>query len=103
MLMCTSIYLGRELVRHLPPLNSDTPIVVASVHPGAVATEQQQGATEAYGLPGKALEIAANLVFMDAGQGAESALWALTSPAVAERREESHGAYFTEADGKVCP
>lgn len=38
---------------------------------------------------------------MDPGQGAESALWALTSPAVAERREEAHGAYFTEADGKV--
>lgn len=40
---------------------------------------------------------------MDPGQGAESALWALTSTAVVERREEVHGGYFTEADGKVCP
>ena len=35
-------------------------------------------------------------------QGSESALWALTAPAVAERREEVHGGYFSEADGKVC-
>jgi hypothetical protein len=72
-----------------------------SVHPGAVATEQQQGATEAYGLLGKALETAANLGFMSKEQGAESACWAGTAPAVAERREEVQGRYFTEADGKV--
>jgi hypothetical protein len=35
-------------------------------------------------------------------QGSESALWAATAPAVIERREEVHGGYFTEADGKVC-
>lgn len=34
-------------------------------------------------------------------QGSESALWAATAPAVIERREEVHGGYFTEADGKV--
>lgn len=34
-------------------------------------------------------------------QGSESALWALTAPAVVERREEVHGGYFSEADGKV--
>ncbi|WWD21103.1 hypothetical protein CI109_105584 [Kwoniella shandongensis] len=92
----------RELARrHLPPLTSSTPILALSVHPGAVATEQQKGATEAYGLLGKALEIGANLVFMSKEQGAESALWAGTSPAVAERKEEVQGRYFTEADGKV--
>jgi hypothetical protein len=36
-------------------------------------------------------------------QGSESALWAATAPAVVERREEVHGGYFSEADGKVCP
>jgi len=73
-----------------------------SVHPGAVATEQQQGATEAYGqLLGKALETAAEWGFMSKEQGAESASWAGTAPSVAERREEVQGRYFTEADGKV--
>ncbi|RXK35594.1 hypothetical protein M231_07124 [Tremella mesenterica] len=91
----------RQLAYHLPPLASPTPILALSVHPGAVQTEQQQGATEAYGLPGKALEVVASWAFMTPDQGAESALWAGTSPAVGERREEAQGRYFTEADGKV--
>jgi len=96
------IWFIRELARnHLPALSSSTPIMALSVHPGAVATEQQKGATEAYGLLGKALETAANLGFMSKEQGAESACWAGTSSAVAERREEVQGRYFTEADGKV--
>jgi WW domain-containing oxidoreductase len=82
-------------------LNSDNPVIATSVHPGAVATEQQQGATEAYGMLGKAVETAASLLFMTPEQGSESALWALTAPAVVERREEVHGGYFSEADGKV--
>jgi len=95
------IYLAKELVKHLPALNSENPVIVTSVHPGAVATEQQQGATEAYGLLGKALEVGSQLVFMTPEQGAESALWAATAPAVVERREEVHGGYFSEADGKA--
>jgi hypothetical protein len=51
---------------------------------------------------GKALEVVSSYVFMTPEQGAESALWAATAPAVIERREEVHGGYFTEADGKVC-
>jgi len=97
-----SIYLAKELVKHLPALSSSNPVIATSVHPGAVATEQQQGATEAYGLLGKALEVGSQLVFMTPEQGAESALWAATAPAVVERREEVHGGYFSEADGKVC-
>jgi hypothetical protein len=50
---------------------------------------------------GKAVETAASLLFMTPEQGSESALWALTAPAVVERREEVHGGYFSEADGKV--
>lgn len=72
-----------------------------AVHPGAVATEQQQGATEAYGILGKMLEYAANAGFMSKEQGAESACWAGTGETVATRREEVQGRYFTEADGKV--
>jgi WW domain-containing oxidoreductase len=91
----------KELVKHLPPLDSPNPILALSVHPGAVATEQQKGATQAYGIVGKLLEGAASLGFMDPSQGAESASWAGTSPNVGERREEVQGQYFTEADGKV--
>lgn len=75
-----------------------------SVHPGAVATEQQKGAGEqgAYGaVAGKLLETAANLLFMSKDQGCESAVWAGTGTSVVERREEVQGRYFTEADGKV--
>jgi len=96
------IYFIRELAkRHLPSLTSPTPIIAISTHPGAVATEQQKGATEAYGILGKALETAASVLFMSPEQGSESALWAGTAPSVSERREEVQGRYFTEADGKV--
>lgn len=79
-------------------------IIALAVHPGAVGTEQQKGATEAYPAPvGKALEAAAKVMFMSKEQGSESALWAGTSPAVAKRRQEVQGRYFTEADGKVRP
>lgn len=97
----TSIYLAKELVKHLPALTSSTPIIVTSVHPGAVGTEQQQGATEAYGPLGKIVEAAGDYIFMEPEQGAESAVWALADDSVAERREEVHGGYFTEAYGKV--
>lgn len=96
-----SIWFTKQLAQHLPPLASSSPILAIAVHPGAVATEQQKGATEAYGLLGKALEVAAAVGFMSPEQGSESALWAGTAPAVAQRREEAQGAYFTEADGKV--
>jgi NAD(P)-dependent dehydrogenase (short-subunit alcohol dehydrogenase family) len=97
----SSIWFTKQLAQHLPPLASSSPILAIAVHPGAVATEQQKGATEAYGLLGKALEVAAAVGFMSPEQGSESALWAGTAPAVAQRREEAQGAYFTEADGKV--
>lgn len=38
---------------------------------------------------------------MSPQQGSESALFAATSPKVAERWSELQGAYITEADGKV--
>ena len=55
--VCSALFIRELAKHHLPPLTSDTPILAISVHPGAVATEQQQGATEAYGtIPGKLLE-----------------------------------------------
>lgn len=88
-------------MRHMAPMLPHG-IIALAVHPGAVGTEQQKGATEAYPTPvGKALEAAGKLLFMSKEQGAESALWAGTSPAVAQRKDEVQGRYFTEADGKV--
>ena len=93
----------RQLAKsHLPKLNSSSPIIAMSIHPGTVATEQQKGATETYGpVLGKTLEGLAQVAFMSREQGAESALWAGTGKTVVERREEVHGRYFSEADGKV--
>jgi WW domain-containing oxidoreductase len=103
LIQVSRIYFIRQLARHhLPALTSNTPIMAIATHPGAVATEQQKGATEAYGkILGGALETAASYLFMAPEQGAESALWAGTAPSVTERREEVQGRYFTEADGKV--
>ncbi|ORY26246.1 hypothetical protein BCR39DRAFT_541596 [Naematelia encephala] len=97
------IYFIKELAkRHLPALTSTTPILAISVHPGAVSTGQQSGATEAYGtILGKSLEMAAAVGFMSPDQGAESALWAGTSHGAVERRNEVQGRYISEADGKV--
>lgn len=94
----------RELAKkHLPPLTSPTPILALSVHPGAVNTEQQKGMGEAgaYGQLGKVTSKVGQYLYKTPEQGSESAVWAGTAPAVAERREDVHGMYFTEADGKV--
>jgi WW domain-containing oxidoreductase len=97
-----SILFIRQLARyHLPPLSSPTPIIALAIHPGTVATEQQKGSAESYGILGKALEGVAKLGFMSKEQGSESALWGGTGKAVVERREEVQGRYFSEADGKV--
>jgi WW domain-containing oxidoreductase len=97
------ILFTRQLAKHhLPALTSSTPIIAIATHPGAVATEQQKGFTENYGqVVGKIFETAASYVFMAPEQGAESALWAGTAPAVFDRKDEVQGRYFTEADGKV--
>jgi hypothetical protein len=97
-----SILLTKNLAQRLPSLTSSTPIIAVSVHPGAVGTEQQHGAAQAYPLLGKIVEAAGATVFMTAEQGSESALWAGTAgDTVIKRREEVHGGYFTEANGKV--
>ena len=72
-----------------------------AVHPGAVQTEQQKGATEAYPIAGKILEKASQVLFMTPEQGSESAVWAGVSEDVAKRAEEVQAGYFSEAFGKV--
>ncbi len=72
------------------------------MHPGAVGTEQQKGATRR--TPRRSAKPSrrpASFCSWSKEQGAESALWAGTSPAVARRKDEVQGRYFTEADGKV--
>ncbi|KAL7421374.1 hypothetical protein Q5752_004259 [Cryptotrichosporon argae] len=96
------IYFIRELARRLPSLDSPSPVLALSVHPGGVATEQEHSATEAYGpVIGGVLETAAQLLFKSKEEGAESTLWAGTGHSVVGRREEVQGRYFTEPDGKV--
>ncbi|KAK4686698.1 hypothetical protein P7C73_g3423, partial [Tremellales sp. Uapishka_1] len=99
--LCNILFIKELAKRHLPPLTSSTPIMALSTHPGTVSTEQQKGATEAYGMAGKLLEGAAALLFMSKEQGSESALWAGTGKTAFERKEEVQGRYFSEADGKV--
>ncbi|WRT68998.1 uncharacterized protein IL334_005980 [Kwoniella shivajii] len=99
---CLNILYIKQLAKaHLPTLTSSSPIIPASVHPGGVATEQEAGAAQAYPILGSVLQAASKVLFMSPEQGAESALWAGTAPAAAERRQEVQGRYFTEADGKV--
>jgi len=94
------IWVMQHLATLLPPV---PPILSISVHPGAVGTEQQSSATDAYPVLGKVLEYVAPVVFMSKEQGAESALWAATEPGLGKgpRRAEVQGRYFTEAYGKT--
>ncbi|KAI9636669.1 uncharacterized protein MKK02DRAFT_45374 [Dioszegia hungarica] len=93
------IWFAQHLASVLPAY---PPVLAISVHPGAVSTEQQSGATESYPILGKALEYIAPAVFMTKEQGSESALWAATAPGLGEpeKRAQVNGQYFTEADGK---
>ena len=59
------------------------------------------GEAGAYGQLGKVTSKVGQYLYKTPEQGSESAVWAGTAPAVAERREDVHGMYFTEADGKV--
>ncbi|OCF35493.1 hypothetical protein I317_05931 [Kwoniella heveanensis CBS 569] len=95
------LYIRQLAKAHLPALTSSSPILAMSTHPGAVATEQEHGATEAYGPIGKVLELGSKVLFMSREQGAESALWAGVGQSAVKRREEVQGGYFSEADGKV--
>jgi hypothetical protein len=94
------------IISHLATLSgtpsTSLPLPI-SVHPGAVATEQQHGAAESYPILGRVLETVAPAVFMSQEQGCESALWAGTATVLnkGNRREEAWGRYFSEADGKV--
>lgn len=97
-----NIYTIAHLASLTAPPSTTSPLPI-SVHPGAVATEQQHGATESYPILGPILEKVAPSVFMSQEQGCESALWAGTATVLntSERRDEAWGRYFSEADGKV--
>lgn len=62
----------------------DPPILVISVHPGAVETDLQQTWTETYGTVGKIIQYITNKVGKSAAEGAEASLWAATSTDIHE-------------------
>jgi len=82
------------LLKRVIEPNGDN-IYVLAVHPGAVNTAMQQQWEEAYpGLLGKVLKTAMLSVGRNVEQGSYSALWALTSPEIEEKKW--NGYYFTD-------
>lgn len=78
---------------------SKRPVLVNATHPGAVSTDQQDQAVEAYGLPGKIGVKAVRPFMKDAvKEGCRSMLWAATREEV--EREGVRGAYIVP-DKKV--
>lgn len=98
-----NILYAKELsIRKLMPAPISSKIVVISVHPGAVATDQEKAAQEPYGLLGTALVAASRVLFMSPEQGSENALWAATSPKLlGEDAEKYQGAYLTQPDDSL--
>jgi len=76
-------------------------VVIIATHPGAVATDQEKGLDEAYGALGTAITAASRVLFMSPEQGSECALWAATSPKVAEQASTYQGAYIRQADDSL--
>ena len=101
-----SILYAKELtLRRLIPPPVSSHILALSVHPGAVATDQEKAAQEPYGILGTALVAASRVFFMSPEQGAESALWASTSIKLEGGDEKAvqkyQGAYLTQPDDSV--
>ena len=101
-----SILYAKELtLRRLIPPPVSSHILALSVHPGAVATDQEKAAQEPYGILGTALVAASRVFFMSPEQGAESALWASTSVKLEGGDEKAiqkyQGAYLTQPDDSV--
>jgi hypothetical protein len=100
-----SILYAKELsIRKLIPSPISNRILTISVHPGAVATDQEKAAQEPYGLLGTALVAASRVFFMSPEQGSESALWAATSGKVEGEEavvQKYQGAYLTQPNDSV--
>ncbi|KAJ9124347.1 hypothetical protein QFC22_001147 [Naganishia vaughanmartiniae] len=94
------ILFAKELARRVLTPAGDHILSIA-VHPGAVATGQEAGLSEAYGLLGDALYAVSRVAFMSPDQGSESALWAATAPKVAEEPGKYQGAYLRQPDDSL--
>ncbi|KZT13175.1 NAD(P)-binding protein [Laetiporus sulphureus 93-53] len=96
------IFFARELVkRKLADLPSNRPVLVISVHPGAVDTDVQKAWSESYGVIGKVLEALTRAAGKSAPEGAEASLWAATSADISEENWKNfQGKYYSEPYGK---
>lgn len=100
------LYAKELSIRKLIPSPISNRILAISVHPGAVATDQEKAAQEPYGLLGTALVAASRVFFMSPEQGAECSLWAATSDKVEGEEnvvQKYQGAYLTQPDDSVRP
>ncbi|KAJ9104032.1 hypothetical protein QFC19_004166 [Naganishia cerealis] len=94
------ILFAKELARRVLTPAGDHILSIA-VHPGAVATGQEAGLSEAYGLLGDAIYAVSRVAFMSPDQGSESALWAATSPKIAQEPHKYQGAYLRQPDDSL--
>jgi len=91
-----AILLAKQLAKRKLQLTNK--VIAMSVHPGAVATDQQDGLTEAYGPLGTLITKVVRPFMKSPDQGCESSIWAATSPEIVPYGYQ--GQYFTEPYGK---
>lgn len=84
--------------KHFTKIAPDSTLTLS---PSAVATGQEAGLSEAYGLLGDALYAVSRVAFMSPDQGAESALWAATARKIAENPAKYQGAYLRQPDDSL--
>jgi len=93
-----AILLVKQLAkRKLVPAGNK--VLAIAVHPGAVATDQQDGLEESYGMMGTLIKHAVRPFMKSPEQGCESSIWAATSTDIT-KAEGYQGEYFTEPFGK---
>ena len=77
------IFLAEQLAQR-KLADSPQPVLALSVHPGTVNTDFQKAWKESYGILGKVMEGLSRVLGKSACEGAESSLWAATSPDINE-------------------
>ena len=77
------IFLAEQLAQR-KLADSPQPVLALSVHSGTVDTDFQKAWKESYGILGKVMEGLSQVLGKSAGEGAESSLWAATSPDINE-------------------
>ncbi|BGP50833.1 hypothetical protein JCM10450v2_006759 [Rhodotorula kratochvilovae] len=90
-----NIYIAKAIAQKY--LQPPSKVLSYSVHPGGVATGQNDQIQEAYGtVVGKAMEAVTRPIMRAPDDGALSTIWATTAPDARDPEQFENGSYFTD-------